>query len=217
MLTEHARLSGYLAAAATTFLACMQYWTWQEALQPGRQFADPLLPCLLLTVLITPLVVLAVTAPVLTWRYLRLRRLCRAYYVVRAQAQAQAQAACALPMLVAEHRDAPGRIVWKPDGGTFDAADLPRVAELAFDHDVTAILVAMNPATEQAARILLADAWSQLCQRRRVRKPCPVILPLHAPARQPRPAPRPPAAATPATVAVPATRARHRHPEGRSA
>lgn len=200
-----ATATGYLTACLAVFLACMQYWTWHEVLEPGRQYADPLLPCALISILGTAITMGTWRAVAGLYRRVRVRRACQALYTARAQSAGRPSKA--LPMLIAEHHDAPGRIVWKPDDGAFDAEEIDHVARLAFDHDVMAVVVSMKPAAEQAARILLAQAWQRLCQQRRIRKPCPVVLPMRAQATTTATTTTTTTTATTATTARPMPRA----------
>jgi len=202
--------TGATAAFAAVFLACLQWWTFHETLQPGRQYPDPLLPCLALAVLLTPLLTLAALVPLRLYHGMRARSLDRSLSAVRTRQDSgpaswlprpphnpphnpprhppqTSQTSQTLPMLIAEHPDAPARIVWKPDGGVFEPGDIGHIARLAFDHDVLAIVVSMRPAAEQAARILLEQAWQRLCLRHRVRRPCPVVLPVSTGTTRPLP------------------------------
>lgn len=178
-MTLSAVVSRACTLAGFVFLAVMQYWTWLETAQAGRQLRDPLLPSMLAALAVAAVVAtVAIVAGVVgaIRRWWHARRLRRALAAARA-AEAR-QLARTLPVVVSEHPDAPARVIWRPDDGIFDVADIEPVCRMAFDHGAQFVIVEMKPAAEQAARILIRDFWPRLCAEEGEERRCPVVLPM---------------------------------------
>lgn len=190
-MTFSAVASRASALAGFTFLAAMQYWIWcdmsrdmshdmsRDVSRAGGQLLDPLLPCTLAAaaaaaVVVSMTAIAAVAGAVRRrWHERRLRRALAA-----ARAAEARQPARTLPVVVAAHPHAPARVIWRPDDGIFDVADVEGVCQMAFDHDAAFVIVEMKPAAEQAARILIRDLWPRLCAEQGDDRACPMVLPM---------------------------------------
>lgn len=161
--------TAFAVAFALVFLSGMQYWSWAEAVDTGRQLPDPLMPCALGALAIAPALACLYLLPYAVWQ-LRQKRLLK---LELAEAHA-AQAVCAHTSVPVTVHTGPTRVVWKPDDGLPEKADADVVCRLALENRCSMVIVHMKPAAEQAARVFIEQAWARIAGEHR---PAPTVLP----------------------------------------
>lgn len=178
-------MTSFCGLFVLAYLMTMQYWFFQEIIEPGRQYADPLLPSLYVAFATATTVTAAwaaIAAGHRRWRESRLRKLRKA--VDAACARSHTALPGPEPMYVRTVPGQPVKMMWRPVRMTPAVDDIRRAAAMAYQHDVDTIIVRMSTAGEQATRILLHSMWVDLCTEHGQRKPVPRVQPMYRPARE---------------------------------